>query len=148
MVLMLRLPSVGLLLCPLGRSPDAPTPPSVSRRRPLGAYTHRKPAPRSRSLPACGPPDCALRSSTPLLRPALSLHHHALLTSLEYDQCFVDTVPLGVVAHGAPSGHRVNPLSGFRTRCWCSYLPRARCPSFACHSLTLFSYQIGPITSW
>src|SRR5215211_3254682 len=61
------------------------------------------------------------------------------------DQCFIDTVPLQVVAYGAPSGHRANLLPGSRVRCWRSYLPRARSSSFASHSLTLFSYQIGPI---
>src|SRR5829696_9694981 len=64
------------------------------------------------------------------------------------DQCFIDTVPLRVVARGAPSGHRANLLSSPRT-CYChAYLPRARSSSFASHSLTLFSYQIGPIASW
>src|SRR5215217_4566059 len=64
------------------------------------------------------------------------------------NQCLVDTVPLRVVAHGAPSGHRANLLPCSRTRYCRSYLPRARSSSFASHSLTLFSYQIGPIASW
>src|SRR5215218_6683661 len=64
------------------------------------------------------------------------------------DQCLVNAVPLWVVTHGASPGHRASLLSSFRTRCWRSYLPRARPSSFASHSLTLFSYQIGPIASW
>src|SRR5215216_8068601 len=64
------------------------------------------------------------------------------------DKCLVDAVPLRVVAHGAPSWHRANLLPSSRTRCWRSYSPRARSSSFSSHSLTLFSYQIGPIASW
>src|SRR5215217_4537349 len=71
---------------------------------------------------------------------------HALGWDTAY-KCLVDTVLLQVVAHGAPSGHRVTLLSNSLTRCWHSYLPCLRLSSFASHSLTLFSYQIGPIAS-
>src|SRR5215203_5850681 len=64
------------------------------------------------------------------------------------DQFFVNAVPLGVVAHGASPGHRVKLLSSSRTRCRRFYVPRARASSFDSHSLTLFSYQTGPIASW
>src|SRR5215207_9792117 len=63
------------------------------------------------------------------------------------DQCFIDTVHLRVVTHRATPGHRANLLPGSRTRHYRSYLPRARLSSLASHSLTLFSYQIGPIAS-
>src|SRR5829696_266352 len=82
--------------------------------------------------------DCTLRESKPL--------RYAPVRSTA-DQCLIDAVPLRVVAHGAPSGHRVNLLPGSRTHCCRSYLPRARSSSFASHSLTLFSYQIGPMAS-
>src|SRR5215208_4366366 len=64
------------------------------------------------------------------------------------DQCFIDTVPLRVVAPGAPPRHAANLLPGSRARSCRAYLPRARSSSLASHSLTLFSYQIGPMASW
>src|SRR3712207_2495979 len=64
------------------------------------------------------------------------------------NQRFIDAVPLRMVAHGAPSGHRASLLSSSRTRCWRCYSPRTPPSSFASHSLTLFSYQIGPMASW
>src|SRR5215208_6584167 len=64
------------------------------------------------------------------------------------NQGLVDTVPLLVVAHGAPSRHRAKLLPISWTCCSRSYPPRPRLSSIASHSLTLFSYQIGPIASW
>src|SRR5215208_8235309 len=63
-------------------------------------------------------------------------------------QCFIDTVSLGVITHSASSGHRASLLPVSRTHYCHSYLPRARPFSFSSHSLTHFSYQIGPIASW
>src|SRR5215210_2806686 len=63
------------------------------------------------------------------------------------NQCLVDTVLLWMVAHGASPGHRANLLPGSWARYRHSYSPRGW-SSFASHSLTLFSYQTGPIASW
>jgi hypothetical protein len=134
-----RNPLVGLAPPPPGHDPVGVSPVLISRppEPPLPLHAPSR-GERVGSRPCDG--NRALRESKPLrYAPVRCISDQAL------HRC---RASLGDRTRCTAWAYRVSLLLSFRTCCWRSYVPLARPSSFASHSLTLFSYQTGPIASW